>query len=77
MADNVDLSLELIEAKPIKISLPNAARQGFSLLFRGAQTPQLEQQVVRLEHETLGVLEMFLVPVGLDAAGVQYEAIFN
>ena len=75
--DNLDLSLELIEAKPGKIQLPDRPRQSFSLLFRGPQTPRLLQQIIPLEHETLGLLEIFLVPVGADERGTQYEAVFN
>lgn len=76
-ANNVELNLELIEAKASKVQPLHHGRQGFSLLFRGPQSPQLLQQIVPLEHETLGLLEIFLVPVGADERGTQYEAVFN
>lgn len=49
----------------------------FSLLFRGPLQPQLEQATHLLEHAVLGELAIFLVPVGRDAAGMHYQAIFN
>jgi hypothetical protein len=52
-------------------------RTPFSLVFRGARTPVLPQQIYRLVHESLGVLDMFLVPIGPDQVGMQYEAIFS
>lgn len=52
-------------------------RTGFSLLFRSAMPTVLEQTVLNLLHPTRGELGLFVVPVGQDAAGVQYEAIFN
>jgi hypothetical protein len=51
-------------------------RQPFSLLFIGPPDILLPQRIYRLENATLGALEMFLVPIGRDAQGVQYEAIF-
>lgn len=49
----------------------------FSLLFLGANEGALTQQTYRIKHEKLGEGMLFLVPVGQDAAGVQYEAAFN
>jgi hypothetical protein len=31
----------------------------------------------RLEHSALGLLELFLVPIEPDAAGLRYQAIFG
>jgi uncharacterized protein DUF6916 len=57
---------------------PGAARRSpFSLLFRGPRDPVLPQRMYPLEHEGLGSFELFLVPVGRDQAGTQYEAIFT
>jgi hypothetical protein len=51
-------------------------RAPFSLLFRGPRTPLLPQQIHPLEHDTLGAFDLFLVPLGPDAEGMRYEAIF-
>jgi uncharacterized protein DUF6916 len=60
-------------------------RSPFSVLFCGPLQPVLLQGIYRLEHEHLGELDLFIVPVGpgeLGAAGqpqtaMRYEAVFN
>lgn len=52
-------------------------REQFSLHFRGPATPALAQRIYRLEHTSLGVLEIFLVPIQRDAGGMIYEAVFT
>jgi hypothetical protein len=51
-------------------------REQFSLHFLGPRDPLLPQMIYRLENPAMGGLEIFLVPVGRDAAGVTYEAVF-
>jgi hypothetical protein len=52
-------------------------REQFSLTFRGPREPRLGQRIYALEHATLGVLELFLVPLGEDQSGRTYEAAFT
>ena len=52
-------------------------KQPFSLYFRGSRQPVLPQQIYRLEHDQMGTMEVFLVPVGPDGQGMGYEAVFN
>jgi len=54
-----------------------AGRAPFSLVFRGPRDAALAQQVHPLEHADLGVLEVFLVPIGPDAEGPRYEVVFG
>jgi len=54
-----------------------ANREQFSLHFRGPATPVLPQRIYRLDHPELGALEIFLVPIRRDAAGITYEAVFT
>ena len=49
----------------------------FSVVFRGPVTAPIAQGIYRVEHDKLGELDLFLVPIGKDQDGVQYEAIFN
>ncbi len=49
----------------------------FSLLFNGPVEYPLQQRIYRLHHDQLGILEIFLVPVGRDKEGYHYEAVFN
>jgi hypothetical protein len=50
---------------------------GFSLVFAGPVEPVLPQRTYRLVHDELRDLEIFIVPIGRDDAGVRYEAVFN
>ncbi len=49
----------------------------FSLLFLAPLKCNAEQGVYELQHENLGMLSIFLVPLGSDEKGHQLEAIFN
>ena len=52
-------------------------RRPFSLIYRGPLTPILPQRIYPVEHPELGTLELFLVPVGPEQGGMQYEAVFT
>lgn len=67
------MELKLHEAEPVAGS---GERSAFSLIFRGPTEPMLAQGIHPLEHAELGRLEIFLVPLGRDASGAQYQAIF-
>lgn len=54
-----------------------AYRRPFSLIFREPRNLYLPQAIYPLHHETLGTLDIFLVPIGPDPAGMRYEAIFT
>lgn len=76
------LPLTLIEARALGAAprpRPDGTRprQPFALLFRGPRQPVLPQRTYRLEHAAMGALELFIVPVGPDEAGLCYEAIFT
>lgn len=51
-------------------------RQQFSLVFRGPATPLMPQSMYPVGHADFEGLELFLVPVGQDAEGTQYQAVF-
>jgi hypothetical protein len=64
------------EAELVEVSeVPRApgGRAPFSLVFQGGATPPLPQGIQRVEHDGLGALEIFLVPIGPD----RYEAVFT
>jgi hypothetical protein len=53
-------------------------RRPFSLLFLGPVSRQyLLQGTYRLEHDQLGALDIFLVPLGPEHGRMRYEAVFN
>lgn len=68
--------LELAEAKELP-KREGGAAEPFVLLFRGAHDASLPQGTYPLEHATLGAHEIFIVPLGPDADGYRYEAIFT
>jgi Domain of unknown function (DUF6916) len=73
---------ELIDARPLGgPGGPPAAkpqrRTPFSLLFRTHRTTVLPQRIYEVEHDEMGSYDLFLVPVGPDAVGMVYEAIFT
>jgi hypothetical protein len=67
------LELELVEVA----AADGAGGRPFSVVFRGPGEPLLRQRIYRVEHPALGALELFLVPIGRDDAGVSYEAVFT
>lgn len=75
--DVPQLTLALIEAKPLKymqnIELP---REPFTLLFE-APAPLLPQRLYSFSHDAMGQREIFIVPVAKVENGFQYEAVFN
>lgn len=71
------LSFKLIEASAAGGD-PSPKREPFSLLFVGPGEPVLEQAIYPVEHEDLGELQLFMVPLGPDGdGGTRYEVIFT
>lgn len=69
---------QLIEVTPRGRADPNGGRrQAFSAVFRAPREPVLPQGIYPVQIAALGSLDLFLVPVGQDAAGTLYEAVFN
>jgi hypothetical protein len=66
--------LELIEVTEI-ISSPG--QEQFSLIFRGPLEYFFPQSIYHLEHEKMGELDIFIVPIARDQDCFRYEAVFN
>lgn len=73
----LELRLSEVGALSPATAPPGSPRAPFSLLFHGPATPWADQGTYRLDHAVLGELELFLVPLGPDAEGMRYEAIFT
>lgn len=69
--------LGLVLSEVQSLGHKTVAREPFSLLFHGPLAPVLPQQTYALEHLALGQQEIFLVPLGPDAIGMRYEAVFT
>lgn len=52
-------------------------QEGFTLVFMAPHNTPPEQHLYRLEHDILGSMELFLVPIGQDDRGIRFEAVFN
>jgi hypothetical protein len=74
VASQPAFELELTEVKECAAS-PQIEQ--FSLFFLGPPEAPTAQGLYQLTHAQLGTLEIFLVPIGKDQVGVQYEAVFN
>jgi hypothetical protein len=73
-----EVELELAEATSLGSRAGQPGRpETFSLLFRGPAELRAPQGIYRLEHERLGAMDVFLVPLGPDETGTRYEAVFN
>jgi uncharacterized protein DUF6916 len=68
------LELELTEVKDLGSS---PEHEQFSLIFRGPVDGPLYQYIFRVEHDKIGALDLFLVPIGRDQNGMRYEAVVN
>jgi len=73
--DATTLDAELIEVEEGEPA--GSDRASFSLVFRGPSEPMLPQRIYRFDHDELGTLEIFIVPIGADEAGVRYEVVFT
>ena len=69
--DAPSFEVQLVEVT--EIPREPGGRAPFSLVFEGGPNPPLPQRIYHVEHEKLGELDIFLVPVAVD----RYEAIFT
>ena len=74
----VELELDRVkDLNPATAARPDG-RRPFSIEFLGPLSSQyLPQHIYHLEHAQVGVLEVFLVPLGPEQGRMRYEAIFT
>ena len=79
--ERTTISTRLIAVTPDNALSAGRTRAGgrtpFSLVFRSPPGAPMPQRIYRLQHEELGDIELFLVPIGPDADGMCYEAVFS
>ncbi|HTZ03449.1 MAG TPA: hypothetical protein VMC05_14040 [Xanthobacteraceae bacterium] len=76
--DVPSVALTLREAEPLDPKFaPPGVRPPFSLIFLAPGPQILPQRIYQMENDSLGSVAIFLVPVGGDAEGVHYQAVFN
>jgi hypothetical protein len=68
----------LVEVTPLpRHNAPGLLRDPFSLVFRSESQLVLPQRIYSFKNATIGKMDIFIVPIGRDAQGVLYQAIFN
>ena len=65
---------ELTQVSELSLS---PKQEQFSIVFRAPAEPFLGQGMRTLDHEHIGRLELFLVPISQDEKGICYEVVFN
>jgi hypothetical protein len=70
----IDLTLASADALG---GAPAGGRTPFSLVFQADAAVHLAQGTYRFEHPALGPLDIFIVPIGPNERGMQFEAIFT
>ena len=72
------VDLELVEVKSYANNPGDQdGMERFSLFFKGPAQPLLPQRLHALNHDGMGVVDIFLVPIQPDGDGSRYEAVFN
>lgn len=72
-----DTEARLVQVQPLSDQPGPAGRTPFSLLFACDDHAEPAQSMFSLEHESLGGVDVFLVPVGRDERGLLLEAVFT
>jgi hypothetical protein len=68
------IDLTMVELSELKLS---PRQEQFAIVFRGPLEVFLGQGMRDFEHEQMGKLPLFIVPISKDDEGVYYEAVFN
>jgi hypothetical protein len=78
LADETSYIITLTEVNDLGEPGEEGLRKPFSILFRNPDRQHyLPQRTYRLVHPHLGGMDLFLVPLGADAEGMRYEAVFG
>jgi hypothetical protein len=66
-----------LQLSEIKRGLSTPRVLQFSLFFKGPLQPFLQQQTIHLDHDVLGGMDLFIVPVGKEGTHFVYQMVFN
>lgn len=74
----VPIELTLVSVTPRRIEAhEQEGMERFSAMFMGPLEIFLPQQTYRVSHPEMGEFDLFLVPLGQEAEGFRYEAVYN
>lgn len=70
---------QVIEAALTDVSelLTSPRQERFSIVFRTSNETFLGQGTRRFEHDQMEAFDLFIVPIGRDEEGIDYESVFN
>lgn len=71
------IPLKLADVRAVVGTMADAKREPFALTFHGDPKLRLQQRIYRIGNAKLGQFEIFLVQIGADATGSQFEAVFS
>lgn len=71
------ISFTLREVNRYKSQSAVLKREPFNLVFSGPMQPIIPQATYQFNHSVMGMMEIFIVPVGKDQESIFYEAIFS
>lgn len=74
--DTISLELDSAETTA-RAGEARRADTAFSVIFRGSPDQVLPQSTYEFEHDDMGVVPLFIVPVSQDEKGTYYEAVFT
>jgi hypothetical protein len=77
--ETLDVELIKVEDHAERVKGDPEHRKPFSIVFKGPKDKELTQETYKLEHASLGSLEIHLVPIvgPQDSDEKWYEAVFN
>ena len=68
------IELELVEVSELR---ERPHQLSFSLVFLAPKSSVVEQGLYDLQHESLGDMQLFLVPIGITDERMMLESVFN
>jgi hypothetical protein len=80
--DGVTLEMKMIDALPFETPLRpirgarKPKRAAFALYFLGPYEPALPQRMYHFRSADFELANLFIVPIGRDEEGTEYEAVF-
>ncbi len=75
----LDMELIKVESHAERVKGSSEYREPFSIMLRGPKDSELAQETYKVEHASLGAMEIHLVPVVAPRGSDEkwYEAVFN
>lgn len=66
-----------LELKDIVDGVETPRQESFSVIFHGPKDVHFPQGIREMRHASMGTLNLFLVPIGIEEGRILYEAVFN